>query len=380
MPHYFEHLNLLILPTDACNMNCVYCFHKPYSKSFTRIDIQTIEHLLDITMPHYKYLNIIWHGGEPLLMGLDFYKKVLALQQEYAQKYNCKINNSVQSNLTLLTPEMADFFAENNISVSGSFDGVCNEQLRGCSESILAGRQLMIDRGKRCGLIMVVSGANIDHLVESYNFFKTIGVNFSLNFYLEQKDSQKSALTLDENIAIRRVSELFDYWATDSTGNIHISYFRNILDFLLFQKKSVCSFTSCMGRWLGVHPDGMLGPCNRYFPDEYSFGNVLTYEDIGEAFESSGFTNLLTKAIERREKCKSCEIFDFCCGGCNNIALNENGLENNAGLSCRLLRGIYRHIAAFVSTLLDGNVDTEKYNPLLIELIKKYHANSENSK
>lgn len=152
--HFYRFINILILPTDACNMNCVYCFHKPYSHDFEKIEIQTIQHLIDITAPYYDCVNIIWHGGEPLLMGLEFYKEVIDIQH----RYDCKINNSIQSNLTLLTPEMADFFAASNIGVSGSFDGVCNEQLRGYSEAILSGRQLMFDRGKRCGLIMVVSG------------------------------------------------------------------------------------------------------------------------------------------------------------------------------------------------------------------------------
>lgn len=142
MAHYYEHINLLILPTDACNMNCIYCFHRPYSCHFEKINIQTIKHLLDITTPYYKRVNIIWHGGEPLLMGVDFYKEVVGIQKTY----DCRITNAIQSNLTLLSPEMADFFAENNISISGSFDGVCNEALRGHSKEILAGRQLMIDQ------------------------------------------------------------------------------------------------------------------------------------------------------------------------------------------------------------------------------------------
>lgn len=367
MPHYSEHINLLILPTDACNMNCVYCFHKPYSFDFEKISTQTVKHLLDITTPHYRQINIIWHGGEPLLMGQNFYEEMLSLQKNY----DCTIKNSIQSNLTLLTPELADFLSSNDITISGSFDGICNEQLRGCSNAILAGRKLMVDRGKKCGLIMVVSGGNINHLIDSYSFFKREGVNFSLNLYLDQKDNHNATLQLEEHEAITRLCELFDHWARDTTGTIHISYFKNILDFLLFRKKSLCSFTSCLGRWLGVSHDGTLGPCNRFFPKEYSFGNVNDYCDIGEAFESEGFTNLLKKAIIRREKCKSCEIYAYCCGGCNNTALNENGIENNGGLSCKVLLGVYKHIEAFLTNWQQESNASSKYNPLLLSLLQK---------
>ena len=239
MPHFYEHINLLIMPTDACNMNCVYCFHKPYSKDCGRMSIHTVKQLLDITASHYKSINIIWHGGEPLLMGLDFYKEVLLLQSNYS----CRINNSIQSNLTLLTPEMANFFSKNNIDVSGSFDGICNEKTRGRSEDILSARQLMVDQHKRCGFIMVVSGLNVNHLIDSYHFFKEKDVNFSLNLYLEQKANCVDELRLDEHNAVLRLNELFDYWATDTSGKTHISYFKNILDFILFQKKSLS--TSC---------------------------------------------------------------------------------------------------------------------------------------
>ena len=368
MPKFYNHINLLIMPTDACNMNCVYCFHKPYSTNFDRMSVDTIKRIFDITAPYYETINVIWHGGEPLLMGLEFYKNILALQK----KYNCKFINSIQSNLTLLTSEIADFLAENNIDISGSFDGVCNEELRGNSEKILSCRQLMIDRGKRCGFIMVVSGYNIDRLIESYNFFKSINVNFSLNLYVDQKGNPQEKMQLQEEHTIQRLTELFDYWAKDVNGNIYISYFQNILEFILEGKKSLCSYTSCLGRWLGIHYDGTLGPCNRYFPKEYMFGNVYDYMNIGDAFNSDGFKKLLQEAIERRNKCKKCEINNFCNGGCNNVSLNENGISNNNGLTCKILRGVYYYIYDYICNAITA-CDYTELNPQFVKLLQKYN-------
>lgn len=367
MPHFSEHINILMIPTDSCNMNCVYCFHNPYTENFEKMSLQTVKRTLDITAPYYKHINLIWHGGEPLLMGIDFYKQVIELEK----KYNCKINNSIQSNLTLLTTEFADFFKENDISISGSFDGTCNEKLRGNSEEILSGRKLITSRNKRCGLIMVVSNENINSLIESYNFFKTEGINYSLNLYLDSKSEFSPNLKLNKNITAEKLCELFDFWAKDSSGTIHVSYFKNILDYLLLNKKTLCSYTSCLGRWLSVKSNGTITPCNRYFPKEYNYGNVYDYTDIGQAFSSSGFENILKAAIERRKKCKDCKIYDYCSGGCNNVALNENGITNNGGMHCQILIAVYNHIEEFIANMPSEKNDIYQYNPLLVEMIKK---------
>ena len=367
MPHFYEHINILVMPTDACNMNCVYCFHKPHQNGIEVMGAETLKRMLDITVPFYKSINFIWHGGEPLLVGLDFYQKVVELQKQSS----CDIKNSIQSNLTLMTPEFATFFAENNFNISGSYDGICNKELRGNDEKILAGRMLITETGRRCGLIMVVSNYNIDHLIDSYLFFKNLKVNFSLNLYLDQRDNKKSELQLEEDTTINRLNELFDYWAYDITGTIHISYFKHILEFILFKRKSLCTYTSCLGRWIGIRHDGEIVPCNRYFPSEYGYGNVFDYTDIGEAFDSNGFKTLLKQAIIRREKCKSCEIYLFCNGGCNNNAINESGIENNSGLSCNILKGVYKHIDEFVKCTNSTEADCGKYNPLYLKLLNE---------
>lgn len=351
------------MPTDACNMNCKYCFHQPYYNTKSKMSIDTVEKLLSISAPFYEKLNIIWHGGEPLLMGMDFYKDVIRLEQSY----QCKIDNSIQSNLTLLTPEWADFLISNNIYISGSFDGVDNDVLRGNSDKIINGRQMIVDRGQRCGLIMVVSGVNINNLIDSYRLFKKLNVNISLNLYLDQKDNGKRELLLDPIVTVEKLKNLFEYWAEDINGCISISYFKNILEYILHGKKSLCSFTSCLRRWIGIRHNGDIVPCNRFFPGCYNFGNVFNYNSIDEAFESEGFGLLLSQSILRREKCKSCRIYDFCNGGCNNTAMNENGIENNGGLSCFILTSMYEYIEEYIAKL----DNSKQYNPILCRMINE---------
>lgn len=352
---------MLVMPTDACNMNCVYCFHKPYHVSIDKMSLATVKRILDITTPYYESINIIWHGGEPLLMGLDFFKDVVDLEREYS----CKLKNSIQSNLTVLTDDMADFFVANNFNISSSFDGINNRFTRGSDERILQGRQKIVNRGSKCGIIMVVSNKNIDTLIESYQYFNENGINFSLNLYLPQQGDENDSLKLDLGTAVTRINELFDYWLNDKKAKVNIRYFSNILDYIFFKKKTLCTYTSCLGRWIAIRYNGDIVPCNRTFPDEYIYGNVHDYGDIGEAFESDGFKRLIQEAIVRRNKCKDCQVFDFCNGGCNNVALNENGITNNQGLSCKILISVYNHINDVIGNMDFSNIHIENVNPFV---------------
>lgn len=367
MPHFTSRLNVLVMPTDTCNMSCIYCFHKKHRESVEYMSIKTVKKILEITVPYYKEVNFIWHGGEPLLMGLDFYREVVKLQSHVS----CTINNSVQTNLTLMTKEYSDFFCENGFKVSGSYDGVCNSELRGRDSEIMNGRQLIVEHGKTCGLIMVVSAHNIEQLIDSYLLFKNMGVNFSLNLYVDQKDNPDSMLALNIDLATNKLIELFDYWVHDVEGKIYISYFKHILDFILKKRRSLCTFTSCLGRWIGIRYNGEIVPCNRFFPAQYSYGNVFNYSDIGQAFETNGFKAIISRAIMRREKCKTCDIYQFCNGGCNNNAHNENGMDTNGGLSCQVLRGVYGYIDFFINRVFSRAAHNAQYNPVFLQYFNK---------
>lgn len=293
MKRYFSYINILVLPADLCNMNCVYCFHKDFHTSKAFMDLGTLENLMKITLPYYERVSFIWHGGEPLAMGLDFYKEVIRLQNKYKQD-KARITNRMQTNLTLLDRETAEYLVVNGFGIGSSFDGVQNDETRGNSEEILAGRDLLLGCGGKCGVISVVSGINVNTLIESYEFCKARGLDYTLNMYIKTENREGSD----------------------------------------------------------------------------TFGNVNELIDIGQAFEAEGFRMLLTKAIERRNKCKDCRIYSFCSGECNNIALHTNGIENNGGLFCDSLVKIYSYIEAKVN-----QVDAEQYprlNPFVQRIFKKY--------
>ena len=347
MKKYFDYINLLIIPTNACNLRCEYCFHNEYLTDFSNkvMNKEVLEKLFRISVPNYNHINCIWHGGEPLCAGIDFYKNALLYQKKYENIPN-SVSNSIQTNMTLMTKEFASFLVENNFGISTSYDGIKNELLRHNTDLFWHGIDILKATGGKAGMIMVVSKENIDTLIESYEFFKSTKINYIMNPYCKSLDANsiQQRLQISKNEYIEGVLSFYEYWLNDSSCNIRVKYFHELLDYIVFKKKKKCNVNSCLGKWLCIRPNGDITPCNRYFPNEYSLGNVMEYSDISEAFESTGFKMLVSQAILRREKCKDCSIFDYCAGGCNNMALVYGGVENNNHEMCDANKAIYKYI------------------------------------
>lgn len=373
MKKYFDYVNILVIPTDYCNMRCRYCFHNEFhdtESSKFQMSVSTLEQLMKITIPNYKKVSFIWHGGEPLLRGVDYYQKAVELQREYST--STVVSNSIQTNLTLMNQEYIDFFKRNSFGIGSSYDGITNEVTRGYSDEILENWQLLKSNDVRCGFICVVSNANVKELIPIYEDFKRRGIGFTLNRYIDVQDETDEILSLNVEDYISSILDLYEYWLYDTSCNISISYFKTYFDYILRNKLTVCNYTSCMGKWLCVRPDGTITSCNRYMPREYDYGNVFDYSDIHEAFESTGFQKLLEGAVERRTKCiSSCDIYSFCNGGCNNVAFNENGIENIGGFSCQARKAIYQHICSSVDSLCHKSIDylNDNINPYVVKMI-----------
>jgi radical SAM protein with 4Fe4S-binding SPASM domain len=339
------------------------------------MSLETLHRLYDITLKEYEQVTFIWHGGEPLIMGISFFQKAIEMQKAYK---NVKIQNRMQSNLTLLTDEMVEFLSANHFGVGTSIDGVLNDQLRGNTSTVLANRDKLLSNGQHCGFIMVLSAKNIDTLIQSYEMFKQLNANYNMNPYVSTPTEHNAELLLDAEHTIEKLIEFYEYWKTDSSCNIEVGYFERILKYILYGEKSVCKYNSCLGKWMGIRYDGDIVPCNRYFPPEYSYGNVWNLNTISEAFESEGFKKLLSEAIDRRSKCGACPIYNFCSGGCNNVALYENGISNNMGTSCRIAISIYQYIFKDVISLKSNPTLYNVNNPQIQRLLTRQRKYSDN--
>ncbi len=373
----YKHISVLLMPTDYCNMNCIYCFNsRRTSVERNEMSYEILTKIFEIVIPFYDEVTFIWHGAEPLSLGVDYLKKAMELQKKINNR-GILIKNRIQSNLTLINQEYVDFVSEYNVYIGSSFDGVnTNEKTRRNTNKILQGYQLLRDNGIRVGFISVVQKYNIDYLISDYKHFKALNANYTLNMYLSKYPYINDNLFVESDILIKKVCDFFDHWLEDVECNIHISFFEEFVDYFLFGKKHLCCYTSCLGKYIGVNYDGTIVPCNREFPDVFNFGNVVDYMDIHECFESDGFKCLTKNAVIRRRNCKkNCEIYNYCAGGCNNNAYMYGDVSRRNKHSCQVLKGIYYHIKCKIDGIKEKDEnDLLKINPFVVRQYNRMKA------
>ena len=374
----YEHISVLVMPTDYCNMNCVYCFNSRRTCLEKKtISEENLKKIFDIIIPYYNEIKFIWHGGEPLSMGKEFYEKVVELQKQYDTKGKI-INNSIQTNLSLMTNDLAKFFINNKFHIGSSFDGTTNEKTRHNTNNIMKGYETYKKNGGHNGFICVIQKNNINKLIEDYNWFKEKHINYTLNKYLTS-NPESDDLYVDSNTYNQKMCEFFDYWLYDTKCNISVSYYDNFIKYILFGKKELCCYNSCMGKHIGIHYDGNIYGCNRDFPEKYCYGNINDYNDIHECFKSNGFNELLKDAIKRRNSCKEkCDIYEFCSGGCNSVAIAGGDVTINNDEDCKSLIHIYNYVKEAIDKwkMEEKKCINDNLNPYVAKFLLKYKENN----
>ena len=181
-----KNICILIMPTDQCNMNCVYCYHTPHYESVNGeiMSISTLDNILKKTIPHFEHVDFLWHGGEPLIAGLDFYRKAVELQKKYAGN-TCTVTNKMQTNCILAEGELLDFLVRENFSFGTSLDGITNDLSRGNTDLILQGINNIKNSDKSCNSILVFTSLNCDLMIECYEYFKEKEISFKFNHYID---------------------------------------------------------------------------------------------------------------------------------------------------------------------------------------------------
>lgn len=305
----------------------------------------------------HRSCKIIWHGGEPLLWGIDNYECVFLYMKDFYP--NISWDNNLQTNLTLLSDDSLCILRKYGVKLSTSMDGY--EELHdmtrvtasgGGSFNIVMDKLSILRKNKiKIGVLVVLNSQNIDRLLDIYEFYKKNNQNFIVNpLYLEGEAKHNSNLSITPEQYSDAIIGLFDYWINDDTA-IDIPIFTEWVSSLITNKASVCTYSeNCQNVFTTIEPSGDISACDRLCGnDDYIFGNIMT-TSLSAAYEKKReiFANR-TNILENTE-CKDCKYWKICHGGCPADSIMNKGSINEKFTYCEALKRIYSHIENYINT------------------------------
>ena len=366
---------LIIKVTNGCNLRCKYCYNAATEFKHEVISMETVEKALTL-FSSYDAVNVIYHGGEPLLAGREFYKDVLELQKRLNVFYGVKFTNQVQTNATLIDEKWLDFLKKNHISVGISFDGLYNDAYRGKTEDTIRAINLMNKNKVGFGCIAVVADKDYD-VYKNYEYLKQFGmcVDFS---YVFIEGNAKNIEVLPVQSYVKQMTDLFDVWVEDKEG-IQVRNFQYMINKIQKAGGEYCCNGSCVGNFFCVDVTGNIFGCGRESVHKYCFGNVNEAKSTSDVFNSKGFKEYITGTIQRRKRCQeTCEYFDYCKGGCSDDAMTNGDLAKQNPQYCYFFKSLYNHIKSRMDEIFDKKIDLSTLNPNFKKAVMQATAITEN--
>jgi len=347
--------------TEACNLACRYCYRQDVERTLAKMPLEVIEKSISSFIEWNKEkfngtrtLYLIWHGGEPLVLGKEYFHGIYKIVDKY-KKMGQKINTSFQTNATLIDQEWVDFFKEHEIIIGISIDGtkevhdVHRMDRRGNSafEKILNGIHLLRKNNYPYSGIGVLSNETVDQILDSFSFLVQEGfsiVDFIPCFLYDDP------ATLDGKKYASSVIKLYDYWKEHYEDKIRVRFLADIEDKILGKAKSIgCELAGYCGENFSIGTNGAVFPCEciSIFP-EFCIGNINTnsFSEMldGEAFEK---WKHIVNCVD--DRCiNECPHFSICRAGCFNRRYMPNG-SVVMDRFCESRKAIIEHIKSKVS-------------------------------
>lgn len=272
-------------------------------------------------------LEITFHGGEPLVPGVEFYRVVLPLLREGLSRREVRIG--VQSNLWLLTAELCGLFREYDVAIGTSLDGpeAINDAQRGRGyfRRTMAGLRLARARGLSVGCICTFTPQSAPHVQEIYDFFAREGLDWSIHAALPAPAHPHHAWVLPPEAHGELLVTMLDLYVADG-HKVRISTLDALCRSLSARRGALCTFQDCLGEYLAVDPEGWIYPCQRFAGmAPFRLGRVNDCPSLDLLSASP-----VWRAFQDRQKrvdaeCGECPHLDLCRGGCPYNVLAANG-------------------------------------------------------
>ena len=373
-------LYVMLKPAGShCNLACKYCYYLEKNKLYPTAQrhLMSDEILEQFTREYIEAQTMsqvlfTWHGGEPLLRSIDFYRKALSLQQKYAG--GRRIDNVIQTNGTLLTDEWCEFFAQNHWLVGISIDGPQPDhdhyRLTAAGKpswkKVMQGIKLLKKHGVEWNAMAVVNADNANHPLEFYRFFKENGCQF-LQFtpiverLTRHEDGRTLASLADKDeISLSEASvapeqwgyflcAIFDEWVRKDVGKIFVEIFDCTLANWMGISPGICAYSKECGHAGVMEHNGDVYSCDHFVFPEYKLGNIRDHSLIDMLYgeQQQEFSRLKHSSLPRQ--CKECDMEFACHGECpKNRFMKDKYGDSGLNYLCPGYYHYYQHVAPYM--------------------------------
>lgn len=374
----------------VCNLDCTYCFYIEKRALFAG---ETSFKMSDVVLETFikKYIQaqdipeiqFVWQGGEPTLLGIPYYRKIIDYQKKYAN--GKKIINSIQTNGVLLDEQWCQFLKANDFLVGLSLDGpqdINDHYRKDCAgkptfDRVLEAVQCMQRIGVKFNVLACVTKASQNRGKQVYDFFKELGIKHIQFSPVVERLANDRAREIGLRHAVPNVEvipdqsyemtdfsveqgaygaflvDVFDEWIQTDVGDVFVSNFEWALQSWMGLPSTVCVFSKTCGKALAVEHDGSIYACDHYVYPEYRLGNLLT-----DSPAEIAYSNRANRFGERKSQClpsvcKSCEVGFACNGECPRHRFVKSG-DGQVGLSylCRDYKHFFTHIHRYMKVMV----------------------------
>lgn len=344
----------MILPVSGqCNLNCRYCYRSHLNDPRTKkeISLDTYENFAKQYISVCEHPNFIWQGGEPTLIGVEFYKNAFELQRRYNTD-NKNITNAIQTNGTLINKDWAKFFKAHNVIVGISIDG--SEQMHnwyrydfGAKRSfqrVMRGLKILQNYGMDCNVLVLLHNRNVSVPEKIFKFLLLNNIyfwQFIPCIDLDPKTNRLTSYSIEPKQYGTFICKLFDIWIHNDNPKIYIRIVDDLLHSYLGLSPQCCIFREDCNV-ITMDYNGDIYPCDFFVRERWKLGNInsSTLKEILETTTLREFNSEVAK--KRQDKCSDCQWYFTCHGACPRYYDFYTEGENK-NLLCPAYQKIFNH-------------------------------------
>ena len=353
----------MLKPAGAsCNLRCQYCYYLEKASLYPQSPMVMSDELLQTFIRQYieaqtmPQVLFTWHGGEPLLRPLSFYRRALQLQKLYSR--GRQIDNCLQTNGLLLTDEWCEFLAENQFLVGISIDGPENihDHYRrdvagqGTFARVMKAIRLLQKHGVEWNAMAVVTNNSMYHPQEFYRFFKDIGCQYLQFTPIVERERHRPWQLTDASVTTEGwghfLCGVYDEWVRHDVGRIFVQLFDAVLSNWVGQQPGICSLSAMCGHVAAMEWNGDVYSCDHFVFPEYKLGNINTHS-LTEMMYGQQQRHFSSMKTTLPRQCHECRYLTTCYGECpKNRFITDR--YDNPGLNylCNGYRQFFNHVAS----------------------------------